>query len=121
MKYNEDEYKKAEIALQGELEAYDKAIKICEKYIKHFDSKSEHEIDVKKIKIGLDVLQRSYDAVSERGVKGVLDVYKKYPDRNRRPGLGLSRGFGELFWEGKPWEKEIFEAVDAIEDYFGDM
>ena len=75
---------------------------------------------IKELEHGLDVLNKGLERIKREGVEGIDRDIKRWP-RGKRPGLGLSRGFGEFLWHGYDWEKEIMAAIDDIENYFRNM
>ena len=107
------------------LQVRQNAINVVKKYIDRF----QHEVTndpsnilvVKDLQHGLEVLKKGKSRIEREGIDGIANDIKEYPTSTERPGLGLSRGFGEFLWQGEDWQNEIMDAVDKIEDYYSDM
>lgn len=104
------------------LELRKEAINILQKYIEQFSSNPDYKITVEDLKHGLEVLKGGYKRVEGEGIKGLKEDLIKYP-KGKRPGIGLSRGFGEFLYAlpEEPWIDEIMDAVKRIEEYWRNM
>lgn len=98
----------------------EEAINIIRKHIDIFSNNPEHRGFIKDLKHGLEVLEKGSQRRIDEGIEKFAEDLKKYP-RGKRPGLGLSRGFGEFLWQGYDWQKEIMDAVRKIERYHSSM
>lgn len=134
-KFTEDELKKFPNQYDEYVAIQKDAIRIVKKYINKFQNKSGSELLVKDLKLGLSILEDGLKSDLDRGPEGLLSILERYhrvPAKGMpvkgvkyRPGLGLSRGFGEFLRalppEDKYWADEIMDAVHKIEDYFRNM
>lgn len=106
--------------LYGLLETQEYAMGVIKKHIEQLQCKEGNEAVVKDLLHGLSIVEGGYNRCKEEGIGGLAMFLKKSP-RGKRPGLSLTRGFGEFLWHGYDWEREIMEALDKIEDYFASM
>jgi hypothetical protein len=100
------------------------AIDILKKRIAIFEGDPEYKVTVEDLRNGLSVLEAGYERVKKEGSKGLEQNLIKHPKggKRARPGLGLSRGFGEfLLAIDEEWTNEVLDAVYAIEDYWRKM
>jgi len=86
------------------------AIQIVKKYVNQFSNSPEYKIIVEDLKNGLNVLEVGLSKDVEKGIDGFLADLERFP-KGRRPGFGISRGFGEFLWQGYDWQKEIMDSV----------
>ena len=77
-----------------------------------------NKIILKNLKHGLNVLEVGLQRDIKRGVEGLIADLERYK-KDKRPGFGLSRGFGEFLDNVREdWAYKIMDAVSEIEDYF---
>ena len=96
---------------------FEQAIELILRRIETLKKNSGNEFLIKELTHGVDLLKIGKENFSK-------DEFKKLffdSPVGKRPGLGLSRGFGEFLWHGYDWEKEIMAAIDDIENYFRNM
>ena len=89
----------------------------------HFDQDDRIKIVqwlIEDLQKGLGLLQRRKEKIIKDGIEEMIADLER-SKRGRRPGLGLSRGFGEILWIGYDWQDEIMAAIDDIEDYYNNM
>jgi hypothetical protein len=96
------------------------AIEIIKKYINKFKANSEYPWVIEDLERGLNVLEAGYKRITKEGPEGLLADLERF-QKGRRPGFGLSRGFGEFLFEGGDWQEEIMDAVRKIERYYRSM
>lgn len=104
------------------LQIAEDAIHILKKYIAIFANDPEKQALVSDLKHGLEILEKGTQRRKDEGIAKFAEHLKKYP-RDKRPGLGLSRGFSEFLYTlpDEPWIDEIMNAVRKIERYYASL
>ena len=110
------------------------AIKIIKKHQEILKKDKFYDILFKRLELGLSIIEAGYKRYKTIGVDGLiaeLETYyrspigKEMPIKGRgkkyRPGIGLSRGFGEFIYADEAMEDEIMDSVYKIEDYYRTM
>lgn len=121
---------RAEIAINlvGFLQVRQNAIDILHKHMEYVASSNNEELKqmLPCLEHGLGVIEAGKARVIRDGIEGTA-IDLAYSVRGGRPGLGLTRGFGEFLYNfkdqgfKKEWADEIYDAAGAIEDYYNNM
>ena len=96
-------------------------VKIDRNFIKTIENEELKNVLLSDLKHGDEVLEGGQERFMRDGLKG-MEANLKRSKRGRRPGFGLSRGFGEFLhcYQGD-WTSEIMDAVRKIEHYYNNM
>jgi hypothetical protein len=119
-KLSEEERKEVPEKYKQFIKIQEEAIRVVRKYLIKFKDSGKYLWVIKDLERGLNVLEVGYRKDVEKGPEGLLADLERF-QKGRRPGFGLSRGFGEFLFEGGDWQEEIMDAVEKIEDYYCSM
>lgn len=80
-----------------------------------------HKGLITQLENGYRILKQDFEFyTTPKGREAFVNRMNKY-NTNHRPGMGLGRGFGEIDYQNSAIQREIMDAIWAIEDYFNAM
>jgi hypothetical protein len=123
-KLSEEERKAVPEKYKNYIRLRREAMETVKKYINKFKDDPRRLGLVEDLNTGLNILEKGYKRITKEGPEGLLADLERF-QKGRRPGFGLSRGFGEFLYalpkNDEEWSDEVMDAVRKIERYYRSM